>query len=118
MANNIIDISKQITNSLPMVRVTEDIVATVNNRKSTILNMQLMVREQENKSKKKSDKGEYDEMAFMEKVLEMLIGKKTAKEINDLDLPLPEYKIVYEAVMAAATGRNLEEVQKDNSRFR
>lgn len=100
--SNIIDISSKITNQLPIVKITDDIVATVNNRKSVILNMQLMIKEQEKKSKE-SD-GEYDEMAFMDKVLDMLTSPKIVKAINELDLPLPEYKIVYETIMNAATG--------------
>jgi hypothetical protein len=112
--SNIIDISKKITNALPMVRITDEIIATVNNRKSTILNLQLMIKEQANKTQ---ESGEYDEMAFMEKAVDMLVGKKTADELNKLDLPFPEYKIVYEAIMAAAQGRSLEEVQKDTQNF-
>jgi hypothetical protein len=102
--SNIIDISSKITNQLPIVKITDDIVVTVNNRKSTILNMQLMVKEQEKKSKENNE--EYDEMTFMEKVLIMLTSPKFVKAINDIDLPLPEYKIVYEAIMNAATGQS------------
>lgn len=61
----VIDISMKITNQLPMIRITEDITVTVNNRKSTILNIQAMAQEAENKENK-------DDMAFMIKGLEML----------------------------------------------
>lgn len=64
----VIDISMKITNQLPMIRITEDLVVTVNNRKSTILNIQAMAQEAENKENK-------DDMAFMIKGLEMLVGK-------------------------------------------
>ena len=40
----VIDISMKITNQLPMIRITEDLVVTVNNRKSTILNIQAMAQ--------------------------------------------------------------------------
>ena len=40
----VIDISMKITNQLPMIRITEDLVVTVNNRKSTILNIQQKTR--------------------------------------------------------------------------
>lgn len=111
--SNIIDISSKITNQLPIVKITDDIVATVNNRKSTILNMQLLVKEQEKKAKERAKEQaegdevveEYDELAFMDKILSMLTNPKTVKAINELDLPLPEYKIVYEAIMGAATGQ-------------
>lgn len=113
--SNIIDISSKITNQLPMVRITDEIVVTVNNRKSTILNMQLMVKEQEKKSKKND--GEYDEMAFMGKVISMLVGQKSTDSIEELDLPLPEYKLVYQAIMASATGQSIDEVTKEEKRF-
>ena len=64
----VIDISMKITNQLPMIRITEDLVVTVNNRKSTILNIQAMAQEAEGKENK-------DDMAFMIKGLEMLVGK-------------------------------------------
>ena len=60
----VIDISMKITNQLPMIRITEDLAVTVNNRKSTILNIQAMAQEAENKENK-------DDMAFMIKGLEM-----------------------------------------------
>lgn len=107
--SNIIDISGKITNQLPMVRIREDKVYTVNNRKNTILNMQAMVQEAQKKAEK--EKGEFDEFKLMNKVMEMLLGGKNAKEIDEMDLPLPEYKIVYEAIMAAATGKSLEEAE-------
>ena len=38
----VIDISMKITNQLPMIRITDDLVVTVNNRKNTILKVQAM----------------------------------------------------------------------------
>ena len=108
--SNIIDISGKITNQLPIVKVSDEIVVTVNNRHSTIMSMQLLIKEQEKASKENGD--EYDEMAFMDRVLAMLIGKKSVDAINKIDLPLPEYKMVYQGVMAAATGESQEEVDK------
>ena len=84
----VIDISMKITNQLPMIRITEDLVVTVNNRKSTILNIQAMAQEAENKENK-------DDMAFMIKGLEMLVGKDASDKIEALDLPIPEYKEMY-----------------------
>lgn len=98
----IIDISKKITNELPTIKITEDIIVSVNNRKSTILNIQCMV--QENARKAEESEEEYDEFEFMDKVLKMIIGEKKADEINALDLPLPEYKEVYETIFNVATG--------------
>ena len=98
---NIIDISAKITNELPVMKITEDIVVTINNRKSTILNIQAMAIEAE---KKREENSEYDEMAFINKALVMLVGEKNAKAIEELDLPMPEYKEVYGAIMGVASG--------------
>ena len=110
--SNIIDISKKITNELPMIRISDTQIYSVNNRKNTILNMQAMIQEEERKAKQED--GTFDEMKLMDKALKMLVGAKAAKEIEEMDLPFPEYKIVYQAIMAAATGTDMEEVE---SRF-
>ncbi len=106
----IVDISSKISNALPVVKITDDIIVTVNNRKSNILKVQAFVKEQEKESKKNSN--EFDEIKFMNDVLGMLIGEKNANAIDSLDLPLPDYKVVYEAIMAAAIGQ-----VQDSERF-
>lgn len=98
----VIDISMKITNQLPMIRITEDITVTVNNRKSTILNIQAMAQEAESKENK-------DDMAFMIKGLEMLVGKDASDKIEALDLPIPEYKKMYNTIMQVAMGTYGEE---------
>ena len=97
--SNIIDISSKITNVLPVVKISEDIVVTVNNRKSTILNIKAKTEEMQRKGE-----GEYDEMKFMSELLAMLIGQKNTDAIEEMDLPLPEYKELYESIMNVATG--------------
>lgn len=98
----VIDISMKITNQLPMIRITEDLVVTVNNRKNTILNIQAMAQEAESKENK-------DDMAFMIKGLEMLVGKDASDKIEALDLPIPEYKEMYNTIMQVAMGTYGEE---------
>jgi len=113
--SNIIDISGKITNELPIVKISDEILATVNNRKSVIMTMQLLVNEQQ---KKATESGEgYDEFAFMGKILAMLVSPTVVKAIEKIDLPLPEYKLVYNAVMAAATGQTLEDMEAAEKRF-
>lgn len=106
----IIDITGRITNELPMVRVTDNLVITVNNRKNTIMNMQAMISEAQKKAAENG--GDFDELKMMRTCMDMLIGKKAADEVEALDLPFPEYKLVYQAVMAAATGNSMEDVEK------
>lgn len=99
----IIDISGKITNELPMMKITNDILVTVNNRKSVILNIQAMALEVEKKAKNSKD-STYDQLAFMQKALGMLVGEKNAKAIDALDLPMPEFTEVYQSIMAVASG--------------
>lgn len=106
----IIDITSRITNELPMVRVTNDLVVTVNNRKNTIMSIQAMISETQKKAEK--NKEGFDELKMMRMTMDMLIGKKSADEVEALDLPFPEYKLVYQAVMAAATGNSMEDAEK------
>lgn len=92
-----IDISNRITNQEPVVKITDDIIVTVNNRKQTILNIQAMVREYEKKEKEDGEK--YNEMAFINKAMQMLVGATNAEKIEELNLPLPEYKFIYNTIM-------------------
>lgn len=106
----VIDITGRITNELPIVRVTDNLVITVNNRKNTIMNMQAMISEAQRKAAEMD--GTFDELKMMRASMDMLAGKKAADEVEALDLPFPEYKLVYQAMMAAATGNSMEDVEK------
>lgn len=106
------DISMKITNELPKLTITQDITVTINNRKSTILNIQAIQKQMELKAEEAAKKGEeYEEnqITFINKALEQLIGAKNAKEIDNMDLPLPEYKEVFNSIMSIATGTFEEE---------
>jgi len=48
-----------------------------------------------------------------EQIIELLLGKKAAKEIEDMNLPWPAYQRLLEVVTAAATGED-----PDDTRFR
>lgn len=105
----IYDISAKITNELPKVMITEDIVVTVNNRKQTVLNVRLLAGETERNAARLEEEGKAEEAEklqndFIAKVLVMLIGEKHANAIEALDLPLPEYQEIYQAIMAVAQG--------------
>lgn len=106
--NNMFDISHRITNKLPVLRITEDFVCTVDNRKSNVLNVQAMVRQMEKKNEEEGE--EDDKFAVMQKSLEMLIGAKDAKRLEEMDLPITEYTDIFQAVMAASQGKTLEEL--------
>lgn len=103
----IYDISMKITNELPTLKITDEIIAIVNNRKNTVLNVQAMVAETERKAKNTEgeEQNTEDEFAMMQKALEMLIGAKNAQAIDDMNLPVNEYSEVFRAVMMVAQGK-------------
>lgn len=105
--SRMIDIRSKITNQLPVIQITDEIVVTVNNRKSNILKMQAFIKEQEKQAQKND--GKFDEIKFMNDVLGMLIGEKNVEAIEALDLPLPDYRIVYEEILDAGIGGQEQE---------
>lgn len=96
------NISNLITNELPKLQITDDLIVTVNNRKSTMLNIQAMMEEDERKPAEEQMKKD----EFMNKMLDMLVGGKHAKEIDSMDLPMDQYTKVYEAIMNVAQGND------------
>lgn len=107
----IYDISAKITNELPKIMITEDIIVTINNRKKTMLDIKAFANEIDRKAEEldRAGKGEEAETLqneFITKALKMLVGEKNTDAIEALDLPLPEYQMVYQAVMAAARGED------------
>lgn len=118
--SKMIDISSKISNQLPTIRVSDTHIYSVNNRKNAILLMQATVNKMSKEATKKAEEAEekgeeYEgniEIEIMDFALSKLLGEKAHNEIEDMDLPLPEYKLLYEAVMAAATGRELEDVEQ------
>lgn len=113
MSAKIYDISTFITNELPKMVITNDIIVTVNNRKSTVMNVQAMIMEFEKKASEQEMGQAEADTKMMEKTLQMLIGESNAKKIEELDLPLPEYKKIFETIMAAAQGVNPDELNKN-----
>ncbi len=103
----IYDISAKLTNELPVLKITDDIIVTINNRKSTILNIQAMMQESERQAEPDS------EIKQMNKILQMIVGAEKADMIERLDLPVNEYKTVYEAVMKIAQGVDPDEPFQD-----
>lgn len=108
--SQVIDITARITNELPLVRITNELTVSVNNRKNTVMSIQAMINEIEKKAEKKGN--DVNETDLMSKTIEMLVGAKSAAEIEGMDLPFPEYKLIYQALMAAATGSSMEEIEK------
>lgn len=96
--SKVYDISAKITNSRPTIKITEDLICEVNNRKSVVLCVQAMFKEAERKNT--------DDREIIEKALALLMGKNNAEKLEKLDLPFPEYMEVYHSVVAVAQGND------------
>jgi hypothetical protein len=90
-----IDISSRISNELPTLKITDDIIVTVNNRTKNVLLVQAYLNEKE--------KSDMEEMDKINGALGILIGQDKADKIRDLDLPLPEYQDVFNTILSIAT---------------
>ena len=77
----------------PEIRIGEKIYA-VDNRTKTVKKIQAASKEI----------NEDDPYSGMDKVLELAMGAKAAKEIDEMDMPFPAYQQMFELVMAAVTG--------------
>ena len=49
----IYDISMKITNELPTLKITDDLIVTINNKAKTVLNVQAMIQENEIKTSRR-----------------------------------------------------------------
>lgn len=90
-----IDISGKLTNERPELKLSEDKIYPIDNRKNTVLAIQ---------NKLDNNPEAIDE------VLEMTIGKEAAKEINDSDITFEDYQTIFIAVLSGALGEDFEVV--------
>lgn len=98
----VIDISSQLTNARPKIKISEDKEYTVNDRKNTIILVNALFKNQ---------KEDVEDLEIMDKALDMLIGKEARKEIDELDLSFAAYQKVFTTAMSAATGTSEEEIE-------
>ena len=83
----------------PEIRIGEKIYA-VDNRQKTVKRIQEASKQI----------GNDDPYASIDKVMEMALGAKAAKEIDEMDMPYPAYQKLFELIMAAVTGEEPESI--------
>ena len=59
------------------------------------------------------EKNSLESMETMEKCLELLIGNKAVKEINDMELPWDSWNWIFKAALAVALNKDLKDVDAD-----
>ncbi|MEG0495607.1 MAG: hypothetical protein RR579_06340 [Eubacterium sp.] len=95
----VIDITSKLKNEAPVVKIG-DKEYEVDNHKDTMLALAEKPQEPEGMAKE------------IDKTLECLLGKKALEEINAIGLRMPDLKVVFIAVMAAASDEEYEVVEK------
>lgn len=100
----VIDISAKLTNERPKLKLAEDKIYEIDDRKNTIL-----------KLNQKMKGGSIEDLAFIDEIVELTLGKKAAKEIDAMDLSMTAYQNIMLAIMAAVMGESFEVAE---ARFR
>lgn len=85
----------------PEIRIGEKIYA-VDNRQKTVKKIQAAAKSISND----------DPYVGIDTVLELALGAKAAREIDELDMPYPAYQKMFELVMAAVTGEEPEAISE------
>lgn len=99
-----IDISAKLTSERPKLKLAEDKIYEIDDRKNTIL-----------KLTQKMKSADIEDIAFIDEIIEMTLGKKVAKEIDKLELSMIDHQNIMIAIMAAVTGESFEVTE---ARFR
>lgn len=102
--SKVIDISAKLTNERPKLKLAENKVYEIDDRKNTVLKMN-----------QKLQNADIEDIEFIDEMIEMLLGKEAAKEIDEMNLSIVNYQSIMVAIMAAITGEEYDVAEK---RFR
>lgn len=95
--SKMIDISARLTNARPTIKLSEDKVYEVDDRKNTVIQLN-----------KKMETADLNDLNVLDEIFEITLGKKAAKEIDKMDLSFSTYQTIMIAVMSAVMGEDFE----------
>lgn len=95
--SKIIDISAKLTNERPKLKLAEDKIYEIDDRKNNIIILN-----------QKMQGEDINDLSVMDEMIEIVLGKKAAIEINEMNLPIVAYQSIMIAIMAAVTGEDYE----------
>lgn len=95
-----IDISSRLTNERPTLKLAEDKVFPIDNRKNTVLVLNQRIEE-----------SDLNDLNAVDGILELVLGKEAVDEINGMDLAFSDYQTIFIACMAGALGEDFEAVE-------
>lgn len=93
-------------NERPFIVIDEDHVFTVNTSKTNVLEIMAFQEKMTEKTPAK------EQMAMMDKILEMSLGKTATEYINSLDLSFEALQDLIMVVFACIGGQSLDDVDK------
>lgn len=102
--SKVIDISAKLTNERPKLKLAEDKIYEIDDRKNTIIKL--------NREMKNVD---MEDIEVIDGMIALLLGDKAIKEIDEMGLSISSYQSIMIAIMSAITG---EEYEVAESRFR
>lgn len=87
--SKVIDISSQLTNERPRIKITEDLIVEVDNSKNNVLTIMSELDEE----------GQND-VEMVDSLMVKLFGEKDSKKLDELNLTLPSYLTIIKAALA------------------
>lgn len=97
----IYNIMDRLTNDKPEIKIDNEHVYKVNNSKNTAILIKSL-----------SEDPKLEEFEMMDKIMEAGLGKEAVDYINSLDLSLKNYSTIMNAIMAAVSEQDLEDIEK------
>lgn len=102
--SKIIDISAKLTNERPKLKLAEDKIYEIDDRKNTIILLN-----------QKIQGTDVNDINAIDEMISVVLGKEAAKEIDEMNLSIAAYQSIMIAIMAAVTGEDYEVAE---ARFR
>lgn len=86
-------------NERPKITIAEGFEVTVNTSKTNVIGMEVISRDEE-----------LGELERLDKMIKLMVGEKDFERISKLDLSMEATQVLFEAITAAVSGEELEEV--------
>lgn len=102
--SKVIDISKKLTNERPQLKLAEDKIYEIDDRKNTIILLNQKIQDTD-----------VNDINAIDEMISVVLGKEAAKEIDEMNLPMAAYQSIMIAIMAAVVGEDYEVAE---ARFR
>lgn len=102
-----IDISSKLTKERPQLKLAEDKVYEIDNSKDAVLILN-----------QKIESADLNDIRQLDEILEMALGEKALKEIDEMKLPFSDYQTIILACMAGMMGEDFEVVEARFQRAR